>query len=244
MLDKLYQPEYTGINRCWSCAVTNLVVLLIICATVFVLYAPAAIILGAIGIILIWARGYFLPFTPIFAPAVASVLPFSFKRGESVGSLSGRNPSGDAVSQLYDLDVLVGDGMNLELNEDFVKIWKEEAESLKDVSGEELALRISREAPTVDEVEAFERNGEVEIIVSSDRRPMSREVAVTELSGILALKEYTNIGPRSRVEAAGPLRTFLDFCPICGGRVERREKDGSEVLVCNQCGEVFHTYED
>lgn len=100
LLERLRRPEYTGDNRCLPCTITNAVLLTIVAGLAAVVgrrrLAAAIVTVGGVSIAL---RGYFVPYTPRFAPHLAAALPIdAFDRAH------GRSDERDASGSLSDAD--------------------------------------------------------------------------------------------------------------------------------------------
>ncbi|WP_114578942.1 hypothetical protein [Saliphagus sp. LR7] len=106
LFERLRRPEHTGVHRCWPCTVANLLVLAIACLALGRIRKSFAAALGIVGAGAIWLRGYLVPYTPRFAPRLASLLPGdpfhedpiepgSGSGPPATGPEDGRNASGD-----------------------------------------------------------------------------------------------------------------------------------------------------
>jgi hypothetical protein len=63
--DRLRQPEYTGENRCLPCTVVNVLIAAVLAALLSVVLTPVVGLIGfAVGLGLIYLRGYLVPGTP------------------------------------------------------------------------------------------------------------------------------------------------------------------------------------
>jgi hypothetical protein len=78
LFDTVRRHEYTGERRCWPCTVVNAAII----GTVCLLLAPFSygfsLVVGAVGVGLVYLRGYAIPYTPTFAPKLVSRLPVDF----------------------------------------------------------------------------------------------------------------------------------------------------------------------
>lgn len=112
-LPGLRRPEHTGVHRCWPCTVANLLILGIVSLTLARVRKSLAVTAGVVGAGAIWLRGYLVPYTPRFAPQLASLLPGTpFDHGEPIDSATGAgSPAGSERSEpLEDERVEDGEG--------------------------------------------------------------------------------------------------------------------------------------
>ncbi|WP_276301246.1 hypothetical protein [Halorussus lipolyticus] len=259
-LDRLRNPDHTGERRCWPCTVTNAVLLGLACVGLARRRSRTlAAALGVGGVAAIALRGYFVPFTPRFAPQLTQRLPgnvFHADAGEdreqrhapdSPGSLGGETDeeTGEAVLQsLLERGVVVADGETLYLAEDFRDEWREKVQALRgrDDRGLADALRESAPEETVTEIVEQDggRFGEAErwFVVSDGSGDPAREqwltrpIAVAEIGAVRALADSTSLSATRRAQSAGALRMLLETCPVCDGPVE----ETTEVECCGGPG--------
>lgn len=96
-VDRLRRPEHTGDNRCWPCTAVNVAILGVVAAALATASLLSAVVAAVLGLFLIRVRGYLVPGTPRFAPALVARLPggdalfhdAGDRTGRSSGSLSG-----------------------------------------------------------------------------------------------------------------------------------------------------------
>ncbi|MFB6250670.1 MAG: hypothetical protein ABEI27_03105 [Halobellus sp.] len=75
VIDGLRQPEHTGENRCWPCTVVNVGILGVVAGALATVSAAFAVLAAAVGLLVIGVRGYLIPGTPRFAPALVARIP-------------------------------------------------------------------------------------------------------------------------------------------------------------------------
>jgi hypothetical protein len=275
LYDRLRNPSHTGERRCWPCTVTNAALLLLGCAALARRRSRSlAVALGAVGGAAITLRGYLVPLTPRFAPRLVSVLPgdpfhadseVGPKRADAPdapGSLADDGDTGEqVVAALVERDVVEPDGENLYLADDFREAWREEMKQLRGRSHEELAAALRAAAPEGTVVDAVEPGDDRWFVISdgSDdparERWLTRPVAVAEAAAVRTLADRTDLSETGRAQAAGPLRTLLDACPVCDGPVEEttaieccggpggaRADAPDEVLACTDCDARLYTF--
>ncbi|AUX08619.1 hypothetical protein AArcSl_0981 [Halalkaliarchaeum desulfuricum] len=220
--------------------------------------AALAVLLG--GLLLVYLRGYVVPYTPQFAPWLVERLPidvgFSHGYGTDPDSDSLADdldsPAPDAVlEELFRAGVLEGDD-ELHLSEPFETDWEDRMEELAAASESELLERAGEAARG--DIEAQSHNGR--ILLAGDRDVwLSRPVAIAETAAVETLAER-GIDPDVRTAAARPLRLFLDRCPDCGGPAAEttisrccggpgstQRRPGREVLACESCEAVLFDFE-
>lgn len=283
--DRLRDPAHTGDRRCWPCTAANAVLLLLACGAVARRRSRSlAAVLGVSGAATIALRGYLVPFTPRFAPRLVAVLPgdpFHADAGDlpdrsatdapdASGSLGGETDAetGERVlSALAERDVVTADEAAVYLDEDFREAWRAEIRDLRDRDDEDLADALREAAPAGTEVDAVNQgggqwqDGRTWFVVSdgsddpASERWLTPPVAVAEAAAVRTLADRTDLDETLRVQATGPLRTFLEACPVCDGRVEEttvieccggpgstRADAPDEVLACGDCGARLYTF--
>lgn len=259
LVSRIRQPEYTGENRCTPCTIINIGVVTVF-AVLLAFFNPllGALVVGA-GVAGTWLRGYVIPYTPSFAPPIVSTLPF----GQNLFEHSNRNrvPSGlsdpDTDSEqvlvaLDDADVLHGD-TDLELTPTFYTDWHAHMDELQD---ENLAAAVKGASPRVDHARRHEDGDKAWVIVTDDDRSLASEtwlslpVSIADVAAVRALTDR-GVDPELAVDAAVPLRLFLDECPMCGDEIVETTggnccggfgPDGLDhVLACANCGQRVAT---
>jgi len=243
--DRLRRPEHTGENRCLPCTALNAAIVGVAAFALSRRNRPLGVLALAAGAALISLRGYVVPGTPRFAPALVDPLPVEFDHGPSAGVESGltadvksgstadvesdsladdRDPEA-MMAALVDADVIAPDGDQLYLDDAFRAAWEDRMAELRALSGRELAARTA--AASHDSVEG-EFHGE-RVLLAGDRDAwLSRAVAIAETAAIETLADR-DLSHELRVQAAEPLRTFVRTCPVCGG-------DVTDTTLRNCCG--------
>lgn len=285
LFERFRNRTYTGERRCWPCTAANLLVLLFGCVAVARRRSRwLAAALGVCGMGAIALRGYLVPYTPKFAPRIAARLPgdpFHTNREErdtpdSPGSLGGETDeeTGEQVlAALLERGVAVADGETVYLAEDFREAWRAKMRDLRKRDDEGLAVALREAAPEGTVAEIVEQDGgrfgeRKRWFVVSDgsgdparERWLTRPIAVAEAGAVRALVKWggesgrTKLSPTRRAQAAGPLRTFLESCPVCDGPVEEttvveccggpggaRADAPDEVLACGECDSRLYTF--
>lgn len=227
--ERLRRPEHTGENRCFPCTVLNTAIVGVAALALSRRSRPLGVLALAVGLALVSLRGYVVPGTPRFAPALVDPLPVAFGHespaGVESGSLADEGDPEAMMEALVEAGVIVPDGDQLYLDDDFRTAWEDRMADLRDRSGEELAARTA--AASHSSVEG-EFHGE-RVLLAGDRDAwLSPAIAIAETAAVEALADR-GISHELRVQAAEPLRTFARTCPVCAGRV-------TDTTLRNCCG--------
>lgn len=262
---RLRRPEYTGENRCRACTVVNAAVLLVAVAGIGVVAARPllAVVVGVVGAAAIALRGYLLPFTPRFAPAVVAPLPgdiFVYDAPEDADALSDLDTDPaepDAVLRaLVEAGVVTTDGDHLGIAAAFEANWRDRMDALADASDDRLAATARESTPAVTAARVERTGTETFLVVtgaSGSSRWIRRPVAIAEVAAVAALGD-TDLPAAHLAVGADALCAFLDTCPVCGddiveGRLDDccghalGEHDPERGLACETCGVAFHRFE-
>ncbi|NHN48604.1 hypothetical protein G9464_13510 [Halostella sp. JP-L12] len=261
LLDAVRRPEYTGERRCWPCTIVNAAVVAVASAAVLVVSLPAAVVVAALGGAAVALRGYVVPYTPRFAPKLAAALPGDLFHEDAGPSDSlGDGIDGEAVlGALVDAGVVVPEGDQLFLDDEFRASWRGETAALREMDDDALAAAVDDAAVRTDGARVDRRRRRPTVVLEADtgqtidQRRLSYPVALAETGAARALADRLP-DPELRAAAAEPLRTFLEACPACGGDVEEtteanccggpsHPREGPrDVLACADCGERLHTF--
>ncbi len=93
LLERLRRPAHTGVHRCWPCTVADLLVLAVACLALGRTRKRLAAVLGVVGATASWLRGYLVPYTPRFAPGLASLVPGDPFHDDPIEPGSGSGPA-------------------------------------------------------------------------------------------------------------------------------------------------------
>ncbi|WP_224335403.1 hypothetical protein [Haloprofundus halobius] len=85
LFDTVRRPEYTGDRRCWPCTAVNAAIISVVCLLLAPFSSGFSLLVGVVGVGLVYFRGYAVPFTPTFAPKLVSRLPVDFGPNYAVG---------------------------------------------------------------------------------------------------------------------------------------------------------------
>jgi hypothetical protein len=188
---------------------------------------------------------------------------------DSAGGDTDAEATGEQVlAALLDRGVVAPAGETVYLDDHFRAAWRAEMQDLRTRDDEDLARALGAAAPERTVVDAIEQSGgpfgnSRRWFVVSDgsddpasERWLTRPVAVAEAAAVRALGERTDLDGVQRAQAAGPLRTFLDACPVCDGAVEEtttveccggpggaRPDAPDEVLACEDCDSRLYTFQ-
>ena len=234
------RPEYTGERRCWPCTVTNVAILGLACGLVLLISRSGALLLALAGGVMIWLRGYLVPYTPRLAPRLLEWLPVGANEPPPVGdaertasslaSATGAGPTTERgaalTTALVDAGVLETDSYRdrLFLAESFRTRWMRECRTVRTFEADELENAVVSATDGGVDVEVLDAAEGVEpwIGVTSPGTEswVPHAIAIAEMGAVRAMAALApEISPDDRFTAAGPLRAFLDVCPRCDGRV-------------------------
>ncbi|MWG36271.1 hypothetical protein [Halomarina oriensis] len=233
-LDAIRRPEHTGDRRCWPCTLVNGVAVL---ATAFLVARRRrglGLVVAVLGGVLVWLRGYVVPYTPAFAPRLvaASPLPDDWFHTETQYRTAPEGSDGpeapgtlgadagldgeETLSVLLDAGAVEADDDGIRLTPTFEEAWRAEMTPLADRDTEALAASVGGVVP--DRPATVVEGIDDEWVVLGDGTPeetwLSRPVAVAELAAVRALDGVVSADVAR--QAAGPLRMFLSTCPDCG----------------------------
>ncbi len=266
-LSRLRRPEYTGANRCRACTAVNATILLVAVAAVGVgLSRPLlAAAVGAVGTAAILLRGYVVPFTPRFAPALVDPLPGELfdhtgpADSDALADLEADDADPETVLRaLADAGIVSVDADRVAVDAGFETAWRDRMDDLAADSDDRLAAAARDASPAVSSARIERTGSDAFLVVTGTDGSVGwlhRPVAIAEVAGVAALSD-TDLPPEFREVAADALCAFLETCPACGDDlVEGRLDDccghalgepGSEPpagLACEACGVAFHRFE-
>lgn len=263
-LPRLRRPEYTGTNRCHACTVVNAAFLLVAVGVVGRWMPVLAIAVGVVGTAAIALRGYVVPFTPRFAPALVAPLPGEFfdhaapAVSEALSDVADDVTDPEAVLRtLAEAGVVSVDGDQLGLRPGFEAAWRERMDALAAAPDDRLAATARDAIPAIASARVERTGAERFLVVTGEAGGASwirRPVALAEVAAVEALRD-TEFPSTHLAAAANALCAFLDTCPACGdelveGRLDDccgHALDGTERtrhgLACEPCGVVFSRFE-
>jgi hypothetical protein len=252
----LARPEYTGENRCWPCTVLNVVLLAAASVTVAALWPAAGLAVAAIGVALIAARGYLLPYTPVVAPRLAAALPGDLFVHDSVPAGEHGGPVGDAtggrdadsspderagpatladateadgesvLDSLVDAGVLRLSGADVVLDGAFEDRWYAEMGALADASPAALADAAAAVAPGDPDARTEAPRDRSYIVLSEGTGESWLRRPVAVVEVAAARALDDPLPAERRAVAAHALGIFLETCPVCGTAIEEAPAGG------------------
>ena len=252
------RPAFTGTRRCWPCTVLNLVVLAVMTLVIGVVSPPTGAIVAALGVATIVLRGYLIPYTPRFAPALVASVP-GLRRwfdhpppsmSGGVGAAARHDPASD-LEELLAAGLLVETDGVIAPSHGFQSAWDKAIRGYRERSLSDLA----DEAESVSPAQSARpiRIGDDEwVALSTDAAHaleetwLTRPALMAELAAARAAATMTDDHAHP-LQIARVCRMFLTECPACGTRLEQdTEVDccggfhgageiPAETLVCPTC---------
>lgn len=158
------------------------------------------------------------------------------------------------MGALLDAGVIVDDGEMVAPTDEFVEAWESTMAELRGLDDEAFAAAVADAAP-------FEAEGTVDdgwVVVEGEGQAvhLTRSIAIAETAAIRVMADY-DVPEAVRVDAAQPLRMFLEHCPNCGGVVEETTTaaccGGSkgayggvvyDVLACSECETIVYEFDE
>lgn len=261
----LRDERYTGTNRCWPCTVVNVAILGVV-ALALALRERRLVgaVVATVGLALVYLRGYLVPYTPRFAPALvaASPLPDRWFHDERYDEPDGETFLADDVDldgetvtrRLAEAGVVEADGEMVYLADDVETAWHDRMAELSSLSRSALAAEVERTVPGVASAEPLRSGGREWIAVErGDGAVIARPVAVAELAAYQVLEGRLD-DRQVRTAATETFRMFLERCPVCntelaassevsccGGYTTPRETP-DETLVCPSCRQRIYRF--
>lgn len=261
-LDSLRDESYTGSNRCWPCTAVNLGLLALAVLLLGRRDRPVAgALLGALGVAVVYLRGYLVPYTPVVAPQLVAASPLPddlFHEAQDTddgGSLADDvDLDGQQVlGELVDAGIIEADDELLFLAESVETAWHERMDDLAARSLESLAAEVRRSLGHVDEAEALVADDEEWVVLGGESDLVARPLAIAELAAYQVLEDSVE-SETLRLAAAESFRMFLEDCPACGtplqessevsccGGYTTPRQEPRETLVCPDCKQRLYTF--
>lgn len=249
--DWLFQPEYTGKNRCLPCTVTNALIAGVLGVAAWFFVSPLVAIGSlVVSAVLIGTRGYLVPGTPQLTKRYFPkwLLALFGKVSESPDTPV--DPV-DVEGELLDAGVLVDDGDDLRLDSTFERAWQERIDELTD---EPTARNAFAEKIVADEdALTFDDEYDTAFVALVDDEMVGRWESRAAFAADLAATDvlddwmdgWSDRSPPSRGQLTGGLRLFLETCPDCGGSLTPGEKTAEScchsgrvvAVTCDNCDE-------
>ena len=224
-INRLRRPEYTGENRCIPCTITNLVIAAAISVVISrVASIVVAVLVFTISTILIYFRGYLIPWTPMLTRRYFPAWLLSlFDKHES--QVIADDDAIDIENELIKAGVLVEceNADDLCLHEEFRKEWQDRIDSaqrntdrrevladLLDINENQLRFKEYDDGGAFVALTEDNHVGQWE-----SRAAFQADIAAAELLRI-RIDEWVGMSTAARSQLLGGLRLFLDVCPVCG----------------------------
>jgi hypothetical protein len=232
IVERIRQPAYTGENRCVPCTVANVVIGAVAGAIIGVVSVPLGLATVALSLVLIYLRGYLVPYTPTLTKRYFPdrVLAWFDKEtpGEAAEATDGDVDEIDIQWTLMDLGVITDcdDREDLCLEQAFGDLWRDHIERVRSRDRE------SQRAAVVDmlgitgehEVDEYGRNAVV-VTIDGERVGQweSDPALIADVAAEAALREWVDNWESyhviNRSQLLNGLRLFLDRCPQCDAPV-------------------------
>ncbi|MDQ2072209.1 hypothetical protein ACODNH_18245 [Haloarcula sp. NS06] len=273
VLETLSDESYTGPNRCWPCTVLNLGLV-----GLLALFLRArkrsllSLLVGVVGVAVVYLRGYLVPYTPEFAPRLvaASPIPDEWFHGEPAHDAATQEAMAheerDSLADDVELDgetilrelsaagVIELEGERLFPEATVDTVWHDRMDELAAESLDALSTTLQASLEQVDHAEPYVDDAEWIVLGSEHKQLLPRPVVVAELAAYEVLGERLD-DERLRVAGAEAFRMFLDSCPVCGSELVESSsvsccgghlgprQDPDETLVCPTCEQRLYTFE-
>jgi len=268
LIDTLRRPEYTGENRCGPCTAVNAAVVVVAAAVAAVRRRSLGLAVLGVGAALVYLRGYVVPGTPAFAPDLVRSLGLDdrFPHVAADGGDPERRRESDALVADTDPQELLGamfrhgvieegagDDDALYLTPAFEDAWREELETLRAATPDDLVEATAEVVPF--EADGERRYGGVSVEGEEGVVWLRPTNATGDVAAVRAMARL-DVPESLRAPATTPLRLFTPECPACGGDLEERTvADGCcggtmgiddtptrDVLACVDCEAEVHVF--
>ncbi|SDM43379.1 hypothetical protein SAMN04487949_1643 [Halogranum gelatinilyticum] len=158
------------------------------------------------------------------------------------------------MGALLEAGIIVDDGEMVVPTDEFVEAWESTMAELRGLDDAAFAAAVADAAP-------FEAEGAVDdgwVVVEGQGQAvhLTRAIAIAETAAIRVMADH-DVPESVRVDAAQPLRMFLEHCPKCGGVVEETTTaaccGGSkgayggvvyDVLACSECETIVYEFDE
>lgn len=256
VIGQLRQPKYTGQNRCISCTIVNVTLLVGVSGVLILISAPIGVISLIAGLGIIYLRGYLVPGTPRLTKRY---LPEWFLRYfEHAEPLANTNDQVSLIGESNEIDPepvlrnmgaieVCEEGTDLCLTEEFATAWHERRTTIRDEDyptylGEWLdrdptALAIETTGPACTVIE----EGTPIVRWESKAALLADLAAERELRTRYSQWETADLSTQGQLLHA--LRVFLESCPLCNTELQFSQEAVESccrsvqvvTLACEQC---------
>jgi hypothetical protein len=241
VLSRLRQDAYVGAQRCWPCTVLNVALLaaaVSLLAWAVAVPAGVAALLG--GVLVVWLRGYLVPYTPRITGRLFDLLPGDRRlhspapptpaddrtTDAATGEVTAAATEAELVDDLLTAGVLVAEGDDLSLHPEFRDAWRAEVAGSDADDPAALADALAAAVPWVAEASVVTDDGRRWVRLTDADDSVANETwlsvpaATADLTAVRTLAQWTDLDSRRRTLAAPPLRRFLERCPACDDPLE------------------------
>lgn len=231
----LQNPDYTGDNRCMACTVVNLLISVALATTVALIRPLAALLVFAVCVYLIWARGYLVPGTPTLTKRyLPNWMLAWFGKAPSSNEPTGLTGKRHAQDEQYEVDLekellsagileIAPDDGDLQLSERAEEVWMRELSERSEIRENELSALVHQE-PT--ELTLTERFGGIALTADADvlGHWPSKAALIADQSVVPVLEQlhpyWGSLTIHEKGQLLAGMRIFVPECPTSPGDIE------------------------
>lgn len=253
-IERLYQPEYIGENRCIPCTIVNVLIAAVIGVVLGVASVPLGVLAFLAGLAVIYFRGYLVPYTPTLTKQYFPdrVLRWFDKEPAQIETPDDWDDI-DVSKVLAEMGVVTecehADDLCLERK--FQSAWRRQIEELRESDRDSRRQELA-ELLDLDDDAAINEYGTTAAIVKVDGNQVgqweSDAALIADLAADKTLRtwdvDWEQYHVINRSQLLNSLRMFLEQCPACDAPVSIgqetvesccRSRDVAAV-TCTDCG--------
>lgn len=248
-LSQFQNPRYTGSNRCWKCTVLNTTLAAIMAGLLATANALVGVLAFAISLASIYFRGYLVPGTPRLTKRYLPSNVLSWFGHTVTRRADGRGQSIESI--LLDAGAVHEGDDDLYIDPDFQSAWRSQIHDLRDTPDMDRLRAIGGLPPAQLDQATVVTSGEGVLAMVDSVQIAHWDSEGVFLADAAAARELQHRYPGwgdlhfdERTQVLGGLRLWLEWCPLCDGRVALHQEtvetccDTVEVVVgsCEDCG--------